>query len=430
MIDTRVAVIGAGWAGLAAAVALAGAGRSVTLFEAARAPGGRARTAPALGVDVDNGQHLAVGAYRAVLELAHRIGRPEHEVFGRIPLALVQHGRDGLRFSLRAHGHGRVSLTGAFMRARGLSITDKLRMLRGWRRLGRVPEPDIPVSEFLERSGQPERAVRYLWEPLCIATLNAVPARASAALFARVIREAFGAGAGASDLLLPGVALGAALPDPVVAWLDAHGATVRLGERVTGLKADDGITAVMTASGVHPVDAVVVAVPPDACARVLSGVPGVAALQADCARFGTQPICTVYLRYPASTRLDPPLLGMTGTTTQWLVDRAVCGQPGIIAAIISADGEHMGWDNERLIAHVKREIRECFPWLPPVGDARVIREKRATFDATPGIDALRPGARTGVDGLFLAGDWTATGLPSTLEGAVRSGFTAAEALIQ
>lgn len=423
-----VAVVGAGWAGLAAAVALVRGGRSVIVFESGRAPGGRARTATALGVEVDNGQHLAVGAYRAVLELASIVGVDAGQVFRRSPLTLVMRDAGGERFALRAGASGRTALALGFLRARGLTWGDKLALLRGWRALAVAPAPDITVSEFLDRCGQPPRAVKYLWAPLCIATLNAIPGRASAALFARVIADALGAGGGASDLLLPAADLGRVLPQPAVGWLERNGADIRLGERVTGLKVEDGTFAVSTAHGDSPVSGVVLAVPPDACARILESVAGSGPVRDNCARFGTQPICTVYLRYPGGVALDPPLIGMADTMVQWLVDRTVCGHPGMLAAVISADGDHMELDNDALVARVSAEIHACYPAFPEPTEARVIREKRATFDAVPGIDELRPSPLTHVPGLVLAGDWTATGLPATLEGAVRSGFAAAREL--
>lgn len=430
MSTAPVAVVGAGWAGLAAAVALTERGVPVIVFDAAPQPGGRARTAPALGIEVDNGQHIAIGAYAAVLDLATTLGIPADRVFKRLQLAFEQRDASGVRLSLRAPaGAGRLGMAQAFVGARGLSAGDKFAILRGWQRLVRSPAPDVSVSEHLAASGQPARATDLLWVPLCLATLNTPPDTASAQLFVRVLRESLASSApGASDLLLPACDLGGALPRPAVAWLEARGADVRLGERVTGFVADDRIRAVTTAHGEIEVSAVVAAVPPDACLRLIEPLPKLAALADDLRAFDTQPICTVYLRYPEGTELDLPLLGLAGTTTQWLVDRRTCGQAGIIAAVISADGPHMALDNEALIAIVKDEIARCVPTLPKASDARVIREKRATFAATVGIELRRPRARTALPGLVLAGDWTATGLPATLEGAVRSGNTAAREL--
>jgi hydroxysqualene dehydroxylase len=425
-----VAVIGAGWAGLAAAVTLTGRGIPVVVFDAAPQPGGRARTAPALGLDVDNGQHIAIGAYDAVLGLAATLGIPADRMFKRLQLAFEQRDADGVRLSLKAPvGAGRFGMAHAFVGARGLGARDKFAILRGWQRLIRFPTPDISVTAHLAAAGQPQRAIDLLWVPLCLATLNTPPDMASAQLFVRVLRESLASNApGASDLLLPACDLGRALPRPAVAWLEARGADVRLGERVTEIVADERVRAVRTAQGDTEVAAVIAAVPPDACLRLVEAHSALAALADDLRAFDTQPICTVYLRYPEGTTLDLPLLGLAGTTTQWLVDRRTCGQAGIIAAVISADGPHMALDNDALIATVKAEIARCVPTLPTASDARVIREKRATFAATVGIEQRRPSARTALPGLVLAGDWTATGLPATLEGAVRSGNTAAREL--
>lgn len=425
-----VAIIGAGWAGLAAAVALTERGVPVIVFDAAPQAGGRARTAPALGLEVDNGQHIAIGAYEAVLGLAATLGIPADRVFKRMQLAFEQRDAHGVRLSLRAPaGAGRLGMAHAFVGARGLSAGDKFAILRGWQRLVRIPATDLSVSNHLAAAGQPQRAVDLLWVPLCLATLNTPPDTASAQLFVRVLRNSLASSApGASDLLLPACDLGRALPRPAVAWLEARGVEVRLGARVTGLVADDRVEAVVTAHGETKVSAVVAAVPPDACLRLVEPFPNFAALADDLRQFDTQPICTVYLRYPESSELDLPLLGLAGTTTQWLVDRRTCGQAGIIAAVISADGPHMALDNDTLIAIVKDEIARCVPALPKASDARVIREKRATFAATVGIEQRRPAARTVLPGFVLAGDWTATGLPATLEGAVRSGYSAAREL--
>ncbi len=430
MSTAPVAVIGAGWAGLAAAVALTERGIPVVIFDAAPQAGGRARTAPALGVDVDNGQHIAIGAYEAVLGLASTIGIPADRVFKRLQLAFEQRDASGVRLSLRASaGAGRFGMAQAFVGARGLSAGDKFSIVRGWQRLVRIPTTDISVSEHLAAAGQPKRAVDLLWVPLCLATLNTPPETASAQLFVRVLRESLASNApGASDLLLPACDLGRALPRPAIAWLEARGVGVRLGERVTALVADDQLRAVVTAGGSIDASAAIAAVPPDACLRLVESLPRLAALVDDLRAFETQPICTVYLRYPEGTELDLPLLGLAGMTTQWLVDRRTCGQAGIIAAVISADGPHMALDNDALIAIVKEEIAHCVPALPAASDARVIREKRATFAATVGIEERRPPARTALPGFVLAGDWTATGLPATLEGAVRSGRTAAREL--
>lgn len=430
MSTAPIAVVGGGWAGITAAVALVNAGKRVVLFEAGPQPGGRARTAPALGVDVDNGQHIAVGAYSATMELLSTLGIAHKQAFARFGVRLAQIGPGGQRMSLcAAGGAGRFQLAYAFLSAKGLSSTDKFAIIRHWSRLMEAPPDDATVSDWLHDCGQPAMAIELLWVPLCIATLNTLPGHASAAVFGRVLRESFGTGVrGAADLLLPACDLGTLMPSPAVEWLARRGAEIHLGERVTGLAMGSEVTAVTTARDAHAVSAAVLAVPPDACARLLQPFSAFNGLVADCEKITTQPICTIYLRYAETARLEFPLLGLHGTTTQWLVDRRVAGQPGIIAAIISADGPHMDLDNDALIAQVAEEISSCVSGLGKHSDARVIREKRATFAATPAVEKLRPSTRTASSNLMLAGDWTATGFPATLEGAVRSGYAAAAAL--
>lgn len=431
MSQRPVAVVGAGWAGIAAAVALTEAGRQVLLFEAGPQPGGRARTAPAFDLDVDNGQHLAIGAYRDTRRLMTTVGAGD-DAFVRLPLVLEQRDGTGTRFALRAPvGAGRTRLGLAFLSARGLSLADKLALIRGWRTL-LEPAADSTVAETLEQARQPAAAIRYLWHPLCIATLNTDPGEASAAVFAAVLRESLAAPvAGANDFLLPARPLGSVLPGPALAWLSEHGAHVHLGERVTGIAVGDRVTALSTASAAYAVDTVVLAVPAPACARLLAPLGAEADLVARIAAIDDRPICTVYLRYDPATRVDPALLGCDGTLTQWVVDRRIAGQPGVLAAIISADGEHMSWTREQLAERVATELAQILPGLGEPDAVQVIREKRATFAATPAVERLRPGVdAAATPGVCLAGDWTATGLPATLEGAVRSGYAAAQYLME
>lgn len=426
-----VAVVGAGWAGIAAAVALTQAGRKVLLFEAGPQAGGRARTAPAFGLDVDNGQHLAIGAYCDTLKLMATVGADTH-AFARLPLVLEQRDASGTRFALRAPvGAGRLRLGLAFLAMRGLSGAEKFALLKGWKRL-LAPAAYATVAQALLDARQPAAAIRYLWNPLCIATMNTDPGVASAAVFAAVLRESLAAPvAGANDLLLPALSLGAVLPAPALTWLSDHGAQVYLGERVTGIAVGDRVTALSTQSAAHPVDGVVLAVPPAACARLLGTLHAETELVARIGAIEESPICTVYLRYDSATRVDPPLLGCDGTLTQWIVDRRVAGQPGVLAAIVSASGEHMSWSREQLAEQVIKDINTVQPGIGAPDAVQVIREKRATFVATPAVERLRPSVdAASTRGISLAGDWTATGLPSTLEGAVRSGYSAAQHLLE
>jgi hypothetical protein len=174
---------------------------------------------------------------------------------------------------------------------------------------------------------------------------------------------------------------------------------------------------------------VILATPLHTSVKLLGGHPPLARLLAPLHDIGSEPICTIYLQYPPEVRLDAPFVGVVGMHTQWVFDRRVCGSPGLMAVVIGADGPHMEQDNAELSGRISAELGHLFPHWPPPQQIKVIREKRATFTSTPGIDARRPGAETPVRGLWLAGDYTATDLPATLEGAVMSGIHCARALI-
>jgi squalene-associated FAD-dependent desaturase len=295
-----------------------------------------------------------------------------------------------------------------------------------------VHEGDISVSQLLERFGQPPVLVQALWEPLCIAALNVDPAQACARTFARVLHESFATTRAASDLLVPRRPLGDVLPGPGAHYIAAHGGEVRLGERALGLEAagPTGTLTVRTEREALDAHDVVVATSPIAAERLLGNFPQTAEALSRLNALGDEPIVTVYLQYAEDTRLDTPMIGLRDTVAQWVFDRRVAGQPGLLAVVISAQGEHMDLDNTALASAVAAELARVFTHLGPPRDSLVIREKRATFRCLPGSDAHRPGNRTVRHGLWLAGDYTDTGLPATLEGAVRSGLECAHAILK
>jgi squalene-associated FAD-dependent desaturase len=432
-----VAVIGGGWAGCAAAATLAAAGANVTLFEAAAELGGRGRRVR-LELDgaphtVDNGQHLMVGAYTAIAEVLSSVGVDIADAVERRPFELAYPDGFRLRASrLPAPWH----LATALLQAKGLPWSDRLAMTRFLRNLKAAAwhvGRDRSVITWLAEQGQSERLVARVWRPLGVAALNTPLHEASAQLFANVLRDSLGADSAASMLWLPRSDLSALLPEAVERFILARGGTVLRGTRVEAVH-PDGAGFRLDALG-SPVDAVVFAAPPTQLGPVAAALAARLATELDAiGRFAYEPICTVYLKYDAAVSvpggfaalLDDPARKAYG---QWVFDRGAFdpANRGVLAVVVSASGAHDDEPLASLCDAVARQLTRDLG-LPAPRAARAIVEKRATLAARPGL--LRPRHVTAVARFMLAGDWTHSEYPSTLESAVRSGVAAARHLLQ
>ncbi|MDO8959087.1 MAG: hydroxysqualene dehydroxylase HpnE [Rhodocyclaceae bacterium] len=434
----RVAVIGAGYAGLACAVELAAAGIKVDVFEASRTLGGRARAVELGGLTVDNGAHILVGAYREILRLMAKVGAG-----GTASAGTPRKSGTALRcesLHLEFPGQVRIAapslpaplhLAWALLSAQGLSFKDKLAAIRFMRtqqahnfRLS----ADLTAAELF--ADQPEHVRRYLWEPLCLAALNTPVGIASAQVFLNVLRDSLAADRAASDLLLPATDFSSLFPEPAARYLAARGSRVLRSTRITEIAK---VGAGWTASGhdeTHgPYDHLILATAPYHLSQLLTPHPEFAELCRKIKAFHWQPIVTAYLAYPATVRLPFAMVGIEGGHAQWLFDRgALCGQHGLIAAVISGDGPHQALDHTELAAAIHGEIARLLPGLPAPQRSWVIEEKRATFACTPGL--ARPSAATAFPNVWLAGDYVAGDYPATLEGAVRSGVGAARLILR
>lgn len=403
----NLAVIGGGWAGIAAAVELAGAGQSVTLFEAGRRLGGRARGIDLDGHSLDNGQHILLGAYHDTLALMARVGADPAALFQRLPLQI----RDNTGFRLALPRlRPPMNLAWGLLAATGVGLREKLSTARWMDKLKsggfHVPQ-DGTVAEWLDGAGQTGLLRRHLWEPLCLAALNTPAERASARLFANVLRDSLGSPRREdTDLLLPLTDLGELLPLPAAAWLARSGADLRLGRRVRTLSAEK--TKILVDG--EAFDGAIVATAPRHAAQLIPGLAVPA---------GYEPIATAYLAYPPETALPFPLLSLQGGLGQWVVDR---GQ-GLLACVLSGQGAWEDLPDQELAERLHGELG----FSSPPAWHRVIRERRATFSCCPGLP--RPGAATAYPHLWLAGDFTWEEFPATLEGAVRSGQRAARGLL-
>jgi len=416
----RVAVVGGGWAGIAAAVALARDGAGVTVYEAARTLGGRARRVTLEDVDLDNGQHILVGAYRAVLGAMRTVGADPGALLVRLPLDLEIAGRFRLHAPrLPAPLHLLVGL----LRARGLSARERLKVVRFMLAMAarryRLPA-DTTAAALLAAHGQLGAPTDFLWEPLCVAALNTPLAAASAQVLMNVVRDTLGADRAASDLLLPRRDLSALFPEPGARYVEARGGRVLPGRRVT--RVEPAAAGIALDGERH--DAAILACAPQHAAQLLAPAGLLPELRPRLEALAFEPIYTCYLQYPSAVALPRPMLGLADGLVQWAFDRgALDGRRGLLAAVVSARGEHEELARGEFAATAHRELARVVRDLPSPEWSRMIAERRATFSCTPGLD--RPGNATALPRLFLAGDYTASEYPATLEGAVRSGLAAA-----
>lgn len=417
-----LAVIGAGWAGLAAAVEATRAGHAVTLFEMAPQAGGRAREVLHDGLALDNGQHILIGAYTQTLRLMREVGVDVEAVLLRTPLRLSE--PDGRGLHLPA-GSPLWAFTAGVMRRAGWTMRERLALLAaasGWAARGFRCDPSLTVGELTRGLGDTLR--RDLIDPLCVAALNTPASEASASVFLRVLRDALFSGPGSADLLLPRASLSALFPAPASAWLTARGATLRLGTRVQRLERDGSAWRVDGAR----FDAVVLAAPPLEAARLTEAIAPDWARRA--AAFDHEPIITVYVK-AGRTRLPEAMLALrdgADAPAQFVFDRGQLGGPaGLLAFVISGARPWVDAGREATVAATLEQARRALgPLLSGEPALHLfITEKRATFRCIPG---LRRPAGVVAPGLQAAGDHVDGPYPATLEGAVRSGIDAVSRL--
>nr|WP_297529941.1 hydroxysqualene dehydroxylase HpnE [uncultured Roseateles sp.] len=418
---TRLAVIGGGWAGLAAAVEAVSLGAAVTLFEMAPSLGGRARSLEGLEPALDNGQHILIGAYTDTLALMRRVGGDPAADLLRMPLRLRYPDRETLRLP---SGPPTLAFLRGVLGCSAWSWQDRLRFLAAsslWTMRGFRCDPALTVAQLCARL---PRAVRDdLIDPLCVAALNTPSAQASAQVFLRVLKDALFNGPGSADLLLPRRGLSALLPAPARTWLLSRGTEIRT-QRVQRL---DAAGRRWTVDG-EAFDAVIVACTSVEAARLTRDLAPHWSATANAFEF--QPIVTVYLD-SAGSSLPAPMVALRESATepaQFAFDLGQLGQhPGLFSLVVSGAAPWVAQGLAATGAAALAQARAHFQWVTPPKIVRVLSEKRATFACTP--DLIRPDAAI-APGIWAAGDYLAGPYPATLEGAVRSGLSASRSAMR
>ena len=446
LLTADVVIIGAGCAGLAAAVHLSAAGAKVVLVERAPRFGGRATTFldRDSGERLDNGQHVLFGCYRDTYNLLRQIGTADKAPLQTTLALTIAGGADA-----RGHVLSCPDLPSPWHLLLGLLMWDAvplldrlsarhlLDVLTSTRRIGPAAtalqvDPSLTVSQWLERQRQAPQMRRWLWDPLVFAALNQSPDEAAARPFVRVLAEMFGPRAEDSAIGLPRVPLDELIALPAVRFVEAHGGTVlsrrpakiaMTGDRIANVKVGD--TTVRAAS-------VISAVPwyafpglwEENCPAMLVDIA------ANAAAMKSSPIVAVNLWFDRDVMgRDRPFVGLSDGTMHWFFGReAILGAGTHVSAVASGASGLLRLENDELIRRAEADARRALPATrgATLLRALVVREPRATFSLAPDAP-LRPFTVTALPGFFLAGDWTDTGLPATIEGAVRSGIAAADA---
>ncbi|MBI3479707.1 MAG: FAD-dependent oxidoreductase [Nitrosomonadales bacterium] len=425
--ELNVGIVGGGYAGMAAAVALADCGIAVTVFESAPHLGGRARGVTYQDTRLDNGQHLLLGCYRQTLHMIKKVGGNVEQDFLRLPLQLDLHRE----FSLKAPQlPAPLHLLIALLKAQGISLGERLsaaRFMLALRRINFSLDHDITVTELLIRYRQDATLVKKLWEPLCIAALNTPVHKASAQVLLNVLRDSLNQSRADSDMLLPHLDYTALFPQRAANYIEQRGGKVLTSCGVKTLHPVENGMTVTTAEGTSRFSHVICAAPPAVSTKLLGTIAALAETVAQINRLEHQPIYTLYLQYPATVRLPQPMLGMYRRYSQWLFDKGqIGGQHGLLAAVISAEGIHQELSHDELARKVIAELNAEFGIDEQPAWCKVIAEKRATFCCSP--DLHRPSQITPLSCLLLAGDYTTGDYPATLEGAVISGLKCADVI--
>ena len=442
----RVIVVGGGLAGLAAAASLAECGRGlldITVLEGRRRAGGRAASFedPVAGGLVDACQHVAMGCCTNFIDLCHRVGCADALRKDRTMWFIAA---NGLRSACTPSGWlpAPLHLAPLLLSMSHFTLREKAMLALGMLRLARYRRSDADTNQtavqWLESIGQPAQVIRLFWQPVLESALGESIDLVSVAAARKVVVDGFMAHREATTLLVPTQPLGVLFGERLVKWLEKQAVTVQTDRTVTAIaRGPDALVYGVRCGELDiPCDAVIVALPWKQTARLLPDLVPAADEQ-----LAGSPITAVHVWFDRDV-IDLPHAVLVGRVSQWVFCPSVrdgtpdtgtpCAAEGYCQVVISASRGLLGGNRELLLETVIGELRELFPLAreSQVVDTRIVTDPTAVLSVRPGVEQFRPPTRTAVGNLFLAGDWTATGWPSTMEGAVRSGRSAAAAVAE
>ncbi len=436
-----VVIAGGGISGLAAGVFLSRRGIPVVLCEQKLFAGGRAYSFPdqRSAEAVDNGQHVMIAGYDATMRFLDVIGTRRRVRVQRKPRLLFHHPERGFCAVTLPPLPPPFHLAAGILRSNLLGTANRLRLLRAGFALlhaGRShenPLRSLTIQQWLDETGQNEETSSSFWEPLAIAIMNEHCSTASALLFVRSLRKAFLEDRRSAAFAVPEVGLSQLFVDPAIEYIARHGGRVLLGRGVAGVLEEGGFaTGVALEDGtVLDARAVILAVPPYRLREVLPESLRNGGFLSGVEQFLYSPILSLHLWFAEDFMGSEDIVGIIGRRLQWIFNRRSIAPSsdgnsrklagGYVCGVISAAQRFIGLSNDELVAIALEDLRSVYgEGLPEPISSLVIRERRATFSSSPATEMLRPGPKTPLPNLFLAGDWTSTGYPATIEGAVIS----------
>ncbi len=437
MNSSRVIIVGGGISGLSAGIALSERDIPVLVLDQKPALGGRAASFrdATTGDIVDNGQHVLIAGYSHTLNFLRRIGTLEKLSIQPSLSILFHHPEKGFRRLTLPRLPPPIHLLFGILSCRLWSFRDRLLLLRGGASLLRSELKmnkklrGMTITQWLEDVAQHEELQRTFWNPLAIAIMNERPSVASAGTFAASLRKAFLSSRMSASIALPTTDLSELYVQHAAEFIMMRGGEIRSNADVDHVQVEETkVTGVYLRSDeLIRSRAVILAVPPHKLRPLLpAGIPF------DPTIFSWSPIVSVHLWFEGDFMKDD-FVGIIGRTTQWLFNKSKINREGRkgghVSAIISAAHDVVDLTNEEILAIVLADIRSVYPQTMDPAHSLVIREKRATYSSNPIVDQQRPGHKTSIENLYLAGDWTATGFPATIESAVISGERCAAEIV-